>query len=83
MRTAPLQRVFLAGLAISASLPSLGAAQARPTPQRTVGSGQAWQCLPSDSLRAFNRGLRADSLARERARGGGVPGARVTGGTGR
>src|SRR5687767_3084147 len=81
MRTATLQRVFLSGLAISAFLPSLIGAQVRPpTPQRT-GSGQPWQCLPSDSIRAFNRTLRADSLARERARGGGVPGARVTGGT--
>src|SRR5687767_6660463 len=81
MRTATLQRAFVTGLAISAILPALGEAQARPAPQRTTGSGQPWQCLPSDSLRAFNRGLRADSLARERARGGGVPGARVTGGT--
>src|SRR5688500_15462530 len=81
MRTATLQRAFVTGLAMSAIRPALGEAQARPAPQRTTGSGQPWQCLPSDSLRAFNRGLRADSLARERARGGGVPGARVTGGT--
>ena len=82
MRTATLQRVFLSGLAISAFIPSMMNAQVRPaTPQRTTGSGQPWQCLPSDSIRAFNRTLRADSLARERARGGGVPGARVTGGT--
>jgi hypothetical protein len=82
MRTATLQRVFFSGLAISAFLPSMIGAQVRPpTPQRTTGSGQPWQCLPSDSIRAFNRTLRADSLARERARGGGVPGARVTGGT--
>jgi hypothetical protein len=79
MRTATLQRVFVFGLAISAFLPSMIGAQVRPpAPQR---SGQPWQCLPSDSIRAFNRTLRADSLARERARGGGVPGARVTGGT--
>jgi hypothetical protein len=82
MRTATLQRVFFSGLAISAFLPSLIGAQVRPpTPQRTAASGQPWQCLPSDSIRAFNRTLRADSLARERARGGGVAGARVTGGT--
>ena len=39
--------------------------------------------MPSDSLRAFNRALRADSLARQRATGGTVQGATVTGGTGR
>jgi hypothetical protein len=39
--------------------------------------------MPSDSLRAFNRALRADSLARQRASGGTVQGATVTGGTGR
>src|SRR5688500_214181 len=84
MRTAALQRVFFSGLAISAFLPSMASAQVRPpTPQRTTGSGQPWQCLPSDSIRAFNRSLRADSLARDRARAGGVPGARVTGGTAR
>ena len=66
MRPATLQRVFLSGLAISAFLPSMMGAQVRPpTPQRTTGSGQPWQCLPSDSIRAFNRTLRADSLARE------------------
>src|SRR5688500_20295274 len=82
MRTPTLQRVFLSGLAISASFPSMIGAQVRPaTPQRTTGSGQPWQCLPSDSIRAFNRTLRADSLARERARRGGVTCARGTGGT--
>jgi hypothetical protein len=39
--------------------------------------------MPSDSLRAFNRALRADSLARQRTSGGTVQGATVTGGTGR
>jgi hypothetical protein len=80
MRTAMLQRVLITGLAISALLPSMSSAQARPAQSRP-GAGQPWQCMPSDSIRAFNRSVRADSLARERARGGGVPGARVTGGT--
>jgi hypothetical protein len=80
MRTAPLQQLFKAALALGALLPATGFAQVR-TPARGPGSGQPWQCTPSDSSRAFNRALRADSLARERASGGAVPGASVTGGT--
>src|SRR3954467_7873946 len=60
---------------------------AHPPPQttaaRAAGSGQPWQCQPSDSSRAFNRALRADSLARQRSAGGAAGGAQVTGGTGR
>jgi hypothetical protein len=71
-------------IAIAAMAPAIADAQARPTnAARGVGSGQPWQCTPSDSTRAFNRALRADSLARQRASGGAVPGATVTGGTAR
>jgi hypothetical protein len=80
MRNPSLHHVFVAALAIGAVIPSTGHAQARST-ARGPGSGQPWQCTPSDSLRAFNRGLRADSLARERVSGGAVPGATVSGGT--
>ena len=68
-------------LAIAALIPSITGAQQRTTTR--PGAGQPWQCQPSDSLRAFNRGLRADSLAAQRAAGGVAGGAQVTGGTGR
>ena len=80
MRNRTLQNVVATGLALSAFVPAIMSAQARST-NRGPGGGQPWQCTPSDSLRAFNRGLRADSLARDRASGGQVPGASVTGGT--
>jgi hypothetical protein len=83
MRNPSLQHVFITALTLGALIPSTGFAQARTTAARGPGGGQPWQCTPSDSLRAFNRGLRADSLARQRASGGAVPGATVTGGTGR
>jgi hypothetical protein len=72
-------------IALAALTPSMANAQVRQTTAaRAPGSGQPWQCLPSDSIRAFNRSLRADSLARQRAAAGGAAGgARVTGGTGR
>jgi hypothetical protein len=72
-------------IALAALTPSIVNAQVRQTTAaRAPGSGQPWQCLPSDSIRAFNRTLRADSLARQRAAAGGAAGgARVTGGTGR
>jgi hypothetical protein len=72
-------------IALAALTPSIANAQVRQTTAaRAPGSGQPWQCLPSDSIRAFNRTLRADSLARQRAAAGGAAGgARVTGGTGR
>jgi hypothetical protein len=72
-------------IALAALTPSMADAQVRQTTAvRAPGSGQPWQCLPSDSIRAFNRTLRADSLARQRAAAGGAAGgARVTGGTGR
>src|SRR4051794_3809254 len=71
-------------IAAAALLPTIAGAQVRPaTSARAAGSGQPWQCTPSDSTRAFNRTLRADSLARQRAAGGAVQGATVTGGTGR
>ena len=72
-------------LALAALSPSMANAQVRTTTAaRAPGSGQPWQCMPNDSIRAFNRSLRADSLARQRAAAGGpAGGARVTGGTGR
>lgn len=73
------QRVVTSALAIAALIPSMTFAQQR---MARPGAGQPWQCQPSDSVRAFNRALRADSLARQRTAGGGVPGvAPVTGGT--
>src|SRR4051794_7178342 len=80
MRNSTLQNVLTAGIVVSALLPAASYAQVR-APARGPGGGQPWQCTPSDSLRAFNRGLRADSLARDRASGGQVPGASVSGGT--
>jgi hypothetical protein len=80
MRTSTLQNVVATGLLLGALAPAIVNAQARQT-NRGPGGGQPWQCTPTDSLRAFNRGLRADSLARDRASGGQVPGATVTGGT--
>ena len=79
-------RSFIAStIALAALIPSMAGAQVRQTTAvRSPGSGQPWQCNPSDSVRAFNRALRADSLARQRAAAGGAAGgARVTGGTGR
>jgi hypothetical protein len=80
MRNKTLQNVLAAAITAGALFPVLTSAQVR-TPARGPGGGQPWQCTPTDSLRAFNRGLRADSLARSRASGGQVPGASVTGGT--
>jgi hypothetical protein len=68
-------------IALAALIPSIANAQARNA--RAPGSGQPWQCNPTDSTRAFNRALRADSLARQRSAGAPAGGARVTGGTGR
>lgn len=76
------QRVVIPALAIAALIPSITTAQVRTTTTRP-GAGQPWQCQPTDSLRAFNRGLRVDSLAAQRAAGGVAGGAQVTGGTGR
>jgi len=84
MRNTPYN--FIAStIALAALIPSIAGAQVRQTAAvRSPGSGQPWQCNPSDSVRAFNRALRADSLARQRAAAGGAAGgARVTGGTGR
>ena len=81
----PLQNVLTTVVAVTTLLPVAASAQVRTnTANRGPGGGQPWQCTPSDSLRAFNRGLRADSLARDRASGGQVPGTTpITGGTGR
>jgi len=76
------QNVLTSVIAISALVPSIVGAQVRPN-ATLARSGAPWQCVPTDSARAFNRQLRADSLARQRAAGGTVQGARVTGGTGR
>src|SRR4029079_18697852 len=78
-------KLIASTIALAALVPSMASAQARPANSaRSPGSGQPWQCNPSDSVRAFNRALRADSLARQRAAAGGAAGgARVTGGTGR
>jgi hypothetical protein len=76
------QRVVIPALAIAALIPSIASAQVRTTTTRP-GAGQPWQCQPTDSLRAFNRGLRADSLARQRVAGAPTGTRPVTGGTGR
>lgn len=77
--------VIASTIAIVTLIPSITNAQVRQTTtaMRAPGSGQPWQCTPSDSSRAFNRALRVDSLARQRAAGGVAGGATVTGGTGR
>ena len=75
------QRVVTSALAIATLIPSITFAQQRV--QTRPGGGAPWQCQPSDSLRAFNRGLRADSLARQRAAGAPTGTRPVTGGTGR
>jgi hypothetical protein len=80
-----MHSVITSTIAIAALIPSMTSGQVRPTTAaaRAPGSGQPWQCVPSDSTRAFNRALRADSLARQRVAGGAAGGATVTGGTGR
>jgi hypothetical protein len=67
----------LAG-AVTALLSVHAAAQQRSVPAQR--STQPWQCTPRDSLRAFNRTLRLDSLARTRqaTNGNATP---ITGGT--
>jgi hypothetical protein len=83
MRNTPLN-FLTSAIAVAALIPAMSSAQARPqTAVRGPGSGQPWQCQPSDSLRAFNRALRADSLARQRTTGAPAGGAQVTGGTNR
>lgn len=79
------QKLLTSIIATGTLAPMIAGAQVRPntTAARGPGSGQPWQCVPSDSARAFNRALRADSLARQRSSGGTVQGATVTGGTGR
>lgn len=84
MRNTPLN-FLTSAIAVASLIPAISGAQARPqTALRGPGSGQPWQCQPSDSLRAFNRALRADSLARQRTAvappAGTTP---VTGGTSR
>ncbi|HET9637238.1 MAG TPA: hypothetical protein VFP26_15010 [Gemmatimonadaceae bacterium] len=77
------QRVVTSMLAVAALIPSITSAQQRTTTTR-LGAGQPWQCQPTDSARAFNRALRADSLARQRTATGAPAGTQqVTGGTGR
>jgi hypothetical protein len=79
-----MHSVITSTIALAALIPSMTNAQVRATTAaRAPGSGQPWQCVPSDSTRAFNRALRADSLARQRVAGGAAGGATVTGGTGR
>ena len=73
-------RVVTSVLTVAALVPSITFAQRTAT---RPGAGQPWQCQPTDSARAFNRGLRVDSLAAQRAAGGVAGGAQVTGGTGR
>ena len=84
MRNTP-RNLVTSAIAIGALIPTMSAAQVRPqTTVRGPSAGQPWQCNPTDSSRAFNRALRADSPARQRAAGGAVPGTQqVTGGTGR
>jgi len=79
-----IHNLIVSTIALSALIPSIASAQVRQTTAaRAPGSGQPWQCTPNDSTRAFNRALRADSLARQRAAGGAAGGTTVTGGTGR
>ena len=79
-----MHNLIASTIALAALMPSMVNAQVRQTTSaRAPGSGQPWQCTPNDSTRAFNRALRADSLARQRAAGGVAGGATVTGGTGR
>src|SRR3989440_6447064 len=83
MRSTP-RNLLTSAIAFAFLIPAISTAQARPqTTARMTGSGQPWQCQPSDSSRAFNRALRADSLARQRTAGGVAGGAQVTGGTAR
>jgi len=84
MRNTP-RNLVTSAIAIGALIPTMSAAQVRPqTTVRGPSAGQPWQCNPTDSSRAFNRALRADSLARQRAAGGAGPVTEyVTGGTGR
>jgi len=85
MRNTP-RNLLTSAIAIGAFIPTMSTAQVRPgqTTARATLAGQPWQCNPTDSSRAFNRALRADSLARQRTAGGAVPGTQpVTGGTGR
>jgi len=78
------QNFLTSAIALVACVPAIGTAQVRPNTTTRLTSGAPWQCQPSDSLRAFNRQLRADSLARQRQAGGAVPGTQaITGGTGR
>ena len=76
------QHLLASVVALAALTPSITSAQVRP-PIARAGSGQPWQCVPSDSAHAFNRALRADSLARQRTTGAPAGGATVTGGTSR
>jgi hypothetical protein len=79
-----IHNLIASTIAVAALIPSIASAQVRQTTAaRAPGSGQPWQCTPNDSTRAFNRALRVDSLARQRAAGGAAGGATVTGGTGR
>jgi len=79
-----IHNLIASTIAVAALIPSIANAQVRQTTAaRAPGSGQPWQCTPNDSARAFNRALRVDSLARQRAAGGAAGGATVTGGTGR
>ena len=74
-------RVVTSALTLAALLPSITYAQQRTATR--PGAGQPWQCQPTDSARAFNRALRADSLARQRSAGAPAGTQQVTGGTGR
>jgi hypothetical protein len=48
--------VIASTIALAALIPSMAGAQVRQTTAaRSPGSGQPWQCNPSDSVRAFNR----------------------------
>lgn len=77
MRIAITQRILI-GFLTTAVLSVPAVAQ---RPQRNVASNGPWQCQPTDSLRAFSRAVRADSIANTQ-RGTGTSGtSSVTGGT--
>lgn len=69
--------------ACAAVIPETGETQQRGQPQQRQ-STQPWQCDPADPARAFQRSVRADSLAvRQAGALTGPGGERVTGGTAR
>jgi hypothetical protein len=78
MRNGTIKRV-LTGVLMTMMLSSAASAQRQQT--RTAASNGPWQCQPSDSLRAFSRAVRADSIANTQRGTGGIGTSSITGGT--